>query len=81
MNWERNLAACKVACTRQGIQRLEGEGLIAEADDSAAREDARRGRTYRLSPQGRASLTHHLQRLGRAVDYARAHKLLPSTRS
>ena len=62
----------------QAIQRLEREGLIAESADSEARSDARRGRTYRLEPLGRASLAQHLRRLSRAVDYARARKLLPS---
>ncbi|HJR59962.1 MAG TPA: helix-turn-helix transcriptional regulator [Vicinamibacterales bacterium] len=65
----------------QAIQRLEREGLIAESRDSRARSDARRGRTYCLEPLGRASLAHHLKRLSRAVDYARAHKLLPTTKS
>ena len=62
----------------QAIQRLEREGMIAESADSAARSDARRGRTYRLEPRGRASLAHHLKRLSRAVDYARARRLIPS---
>lgn len=64
----------------QAIQRLEREGLIAEAPGSAAREDARRGRTYRIEPRGRASLDTHLRRLSRAVEYARARKLLPATK-
>ena len=64
----------------QAIQRLEREGLIAEAS-GAPRGDARRGRTYRIEPSGRRSLDHHLRRLSRAVDYARARKLLPSTKS
>ena len=63
----------------QAIQRLEREGLIAAAAPPASRRgDARRGRTYRLEPLGRSSLTEHLKRLSRAVDYARAHRLLPS---
>jgi DNA-binding PadR family transcriptional regulator len=62
----------------QAIQRLEREGLIAESADSEARSDARRGRTYRLEPRGRASLAQHLKRLSRAVEYARTRKLLPS---
>ena len=65
----------------QAIQRLERGGLIAEAADSDERSDARRGRTYKLQPLGRASLYEHLRRLTRAVDYARARKLLPSTKS
>ena len=61
----------------QAIQRLEREGLIAVAAD-APRGDARRGRTYRIEPLGRRSLDNHLRRLSRAVDYARARRLLPS---
>ena len=62
------------------IQRLEREGLIAAAGDAGRRGDARRGRAYRLEPAGRGSLTRHLHRLSRALDYARGHKLLPSTK-
>lgn len=62
----------------QAIQRLEREGLIAEAADSEARRNARRGRTYQLERLGRTSLAHHLKRLSRVVDYARSRKLLPS---
>lgn len=65
----------------QAIQRLEREGLIAEAAPPRGAADVRRGRTYRLEPLGRSSLDHHLRRLSRAVEYARAHRLLPSTRS
>jgi len=65
----------------QAIQRLEREGLIAEARESAARgSDPRRGRTYRIEPLGRASLENHLRRLSRVMDYARAHRLLPSAK-
>jgi DNA-binding PadR family transcriptional regulator len=64
----------------QAIQRLERDGLIGEAAGDKDKGDARRGRTYRLEPRGRASLEQHLRRLSRAVDYARAHKLLPATR-
>lgn len=61
----------------QAIARLEREGLIAEG--APPRDaDTRRGRVYRLEPLGRASLEQHLRRLRRAVDYARARKLLPS---
>ena len=62
----------------QAIQRLEREGMIAGVRPGAAdRADARRGRSYRLLPAGRAALTDHLKRLSRVVDYARARKLLP----
>lgn len=64
----------------QAIARLERDGLIAEGPARRGSVDSRRGRTYRLEPLGRASLDNHLRRLTRAVDYARARKLLPSTR-
>ena len=63
----------------QAIQRLEREGLIAAA--RAARPDARRGRSYRLLPPGRAAVEAHLRRLSRVVDYARARRLLPESPS
>jgi DNA-binding PadR family transcriptional regulator len=64
----------------QAIQRLERDGLIAEADVADHGADARRGRSYRLEPAGRAALSAHLRRLSRVVDYARSRKLLPDTR-
>jgi DNA-binding PadR family transcriptional regulator len=64
----------------QAIQRLQREGLIAEAPEADDGADPRRGRRYQLEPLGRASLTNHLRRLSRAVDYARARKLLPNQR-
>jgi DNA-binding PadR family transcriptional regulator len=65
----------------QAIQRLEREGLIGEARGAAEAADPRRGRSYRLLPAGRTALQAHLRRLSRAVDYARARKLLPAVRS
>jgi DNA-binding PadR family transcriptional regulator len=64
----------------QAIQRLERDGLIAEAEGTGDHADARRGRSYRLEPAGRAALSAHLRRLSRVVDYARSRKLLPNTR-
>jgi DNA-binding PadR family transcriptional regulator len=61
----------------QAIQRLEREGLIAEAR-TTGRADARRGRSYRVLPAGRAAVHAHLRRLSRLVDYARSRKLLPA---
>ena len=61
----------------QAIQRLEREGLIAEARTGAV-ADARRGRSYKLQPTGRAAVQAHLRRLTRVVEYARARKLLPA---
>ena len=65
----------------QAIQRLERERLIGEARPAPEPADPRRGRSYRLLPAGRAALQAHLRRLSRAVDYARARKLLPAARS
>src|SRR5262245_42214435 len=65
----------------QAIQRLEREGLIGEARTAGEPADPRRGRSYRLLPAGRAAVQAHLRRLCRVVDYARARKLLPVTRS
>jgi DNA-binding PadR family transcriptional regulator len=64
----------------QAIQRLERDGLIADAPEPRGDVDPRRGRVYRLQPDGRAALDRHLRRLARAVAYARAHKLLPGSR-
>jgi DNA-binding PadR family transcriptional regulator len=64
----------------QAIQRLERGGLIGEARTSGP-VDARRGRTYKLLPPGRAAVDAHLRRLSRIVEYARARKILPATKS
>jgi DNA-binding PadR family transcriptional regulator len=63
----------------QAIQRLERGGLIAPSREEPA--DARRGRSYKLQPAGRAAVQAHLERLSRVVDYARARKILPAGRS
>lgn len=63
----------------QAIYRLEREGMIAGAA-AGAKGDARRGRSYRLQPAGRAALDAHLRRLSRVVDYARAKRLLPASK-
>jgi DNA-binding PadR family transcriptional regulator len=60
----------------QAIQRLERDGLIDEAR-GGDHGDARRGRSYRLQPAGRAALSEHLRRLSRALEFARSRKLLP----
>lgn len=63
----------------QTIQRLEREGLLAPVRVAAARKgDARRGRSYRLQPAGRAAVQAHLQKLSRVLDFARARNLLPA---
>lgn len=64
----------------QAIQRLEREGLIAEARTVGDPPDARRGRSYKLQPAGRAAVHAHLRRLSRVVDYARSRNLLPATK-
>ena len=65
----------------QAIQRLEREGLITEARSVGDPPDARRGRSYRLQPSGRAAVHAYLRRLSRVVDYARSRNLLPVTKS
>ncbi|MEZ5320043.1 MAG: helix-turn-helix transcriptional regulator [Vicinamibacterales bacterium] len=65
----------------QAIQRLEREGLIAATRAAAGSGDPRRGRSYKLLPAGRAAMQAHLRRLSRVVDYARARRLLPESRS
>lgn len=64
----------------QAIYRLEREGLIASAA-SRGPVDARRGRSYQILPAGRAAVREHLRRLDRIVAYARARRLLPSSRT
>jgi DNA-binding PadR family transcriptional regulator len=64
----------------QAIQRLEREGFIAAVRTKGERVDPRRGRSYQLQPAGRAAVREHLRRLSRVVDYARARRLLPSTK-
>lgn len=62
----------------QAIQRLERAGLIAGQAAERERSDPRRGRTYQISPAGRAAVQDHLRRLQRVVEYARARRLLPA---
>ena len=65
----------------QAIQRLERDGLIGTAPDADQDADPRRGRTYKLAPEGRAALVTHLRKLERSLTFARRRKLLPGTRS
>lgn len=65
----------------QAIHRLEREGLIAGGRSSRDRADARRSRTYQILPAGRTAVREHLRRLHRVVEYARARKLLPASKS
>lgn len=62
------------------LQRMEGNGLIADAE--APSEDAdRRRRYYRLTPRGRMVAEEESARLAALVDTARARKLLPEGRA
>lgn len=54
----------------QALQRLERRGLISAVPELAT-EDGRRGRTYRLEPEGRERLDDELARMGRLIDDAR----------
>jgi DNA-binding PadR family transcriptional regulator len=75
---EARLGAAAVPSTGAlylALQRLEGEGLVAEA---AARRgtDARR-RYYRLTREGRTAVQQESRRLVALVELARAKNLLP----
>jgi DNA-binding PadR family transcriptional regulator len=57
----------------QALQRLERRGLIAEVE--APSPDARRGRVYRLEPDGRRVLAAELGRMQRLVSQARRRRV------
>lgn len=58
------------------LQRMDGEGLIREAEAPSEDADARR-RYYRLTDRGRAVAEDESARLATLVATARARKLLP----
>ncbi len=60
----------------QAIQRLERQGFIVESEP-AGEHDARRGRCYRLAPDGRAALEGALRRWDEIVRYARDNAVIP----
>src|SRR4051812_35239151 len=60
----------------QAIQRLERDGLIADAPGEE-NGDARRGRTYRLEPRGPAAPRPHPPRLSPALHYPRPRQPPP----
>lgn len=60
------------------LQRLEGEGLIREADDVAPGADARR-RYWALTERGRAETAAEAARLARLVGDAVDKRLLPAS--
>jgi len=53
----------------QALQRLERRGLIAE-DPAVRPDDARRGRSYRLEPEGARVLKAELARMRRQLAQA-----------
>lgn len=65
----------------QAIHRLEREGLIAGSRSTRERTDPRRGRSYQILPPGRTAVREHLRRLSRVVEYARARRFLPASKS
>ncbi len=64
----------------RSIKQLLEAGIIEESDErpDPALDDERR-RYYRLTPFGRRAAAAEAERLARAVDTARARRLLPET--
>ncbi|MEQ8330089.1 MAG: PadR family transcriptional regulator [Longimicrobiales bacterium] len=60
------------------LMRLLDDGLIEEGD--APRPDGRRGRSYRISSQGRELLRAEAERLDRVLALARARGFAPEPR-
>lgn len=56
----------------QALQRLERRGLISEVPELVT-GDERRGRTYRIEPDGTARLRRELERMDRVLADARRH--------
>lgn len=55
----------------QALQRLERRGYVAETDPLDDEGDARRGRVYRIEPEGRRALEEELDRMARVMKIAR----------
>ncbi len=65
----------------EAIQRLERDGLIAEAAPPRDAPAGRRPRRYyRLRPEGTRALQAELLKLEKIVRYAKDQKLIPETR-
>jgi DNA-binding PadR family transcriptional regulator len=61
------------------LQRMEAEGLVAEAPRPRGEDDGRR-RYYRITVRGRADAEEESERLAALVATARAKRLLPEGR-
>ena len=59
------------------LQRMEGEGLVAESPTRPAADDDARRRYYRITRRGRAAVAAEAARLEALVDAARQKDLLP----
>lgn len=64
----------------QALQRLERRGLISEVPGLVA-DDGRRGRTYRIDPEGTDRLRRELERMDRVLADARRHDIEPEERA
>ena len=64
----------------EAIQRLERDGLVAEAASREKEETARKRRYYRLTDTGRQGLERELAALDQIVSYARSRDLIPDSR-
>jgi DNA-binding PadR family transcriptional regulator len=54
----------------QALRRLERRGYLAADTSAAPSADARRGKTYRIEPEGRAALEAELARMRRVLEVA-----------
>jgi DNA-binding PadR family transcriptional regulator len=58
------------------LQRMEGEGLIAEAPERPCEDDDARRKYYRITTRGRTAAEAESAHLAGLVETARARKLL-----
>lgn len=64
----------------EAIQRLQRDGLIAEAASHEKEDTARKRRYYRLTDIGRQGLERELAALEKIVSFARSRDLIPDSR-
>jgi DNA-binding PadR family transcriptional regulator len=64
----------------QALQRLQRRGLISEVPGLVA-EDGRRGRTYRIEPEGGERLKRELERMDRVLADARRYDVTAGERA
>lgn len=75
----RGGAAPSTGALYLALQRMERDGLIAEAPERPDDADDARRRYYRITASGREVAEAESHRLAELVDVARAKKLVPGT--